>query len=159
MVGCISKEEKERAEKYSLRYVYIDQAITLKEISYSIKYFFLAKYSTENLIVELYYLNFHQYFAQTDNEKKNDIHKSLIGLTLEMYEKKDRKLIYTYHIKEAERPYFSMATPSLSLGGPPKVKRGHEYEIILKVPAKKDTEDEYLRPTFVVGILKSPPIF
>lgn len=156
LLGCISEEEKKKAQKYMMEYVYITEYLELKDKPYSKTYNFVAKYSTDRFRMELTYLNLDPYFAQDDEEKITKIHKSLVGFSVEMRDKNDKQQILLDKITKTKKPYFSMASPSVFLTADYKLMKGHTYEIKVVIPAKKDTDNEFLRPMLVAGVAEAP---
>lgn len=158
--GCISQEEKEYAKKYGLKYVYLDSPLELKKEPYKKILNFKAKYSANSskFFLELYYLNLDYRFFSNNKKIIDSIHQSLINFSIKIYDAKKKQQLSFLKITQENNLSFSTATPSIFLteASDINIKIGKEYQIILEIPAKKNTPEEYLKPTFVAGIALDP---
>jgi hypothetical protein len=156
-VGCLSGENIEKARKYKLEYVYIEDQLELKEKSYTKKFNFKAKKTIEKtrFVVELVYFDFKNLFTKANEEHRNNIYKSLIGLSYTIYDKTQNKLAFSCEITDGDGNLsISTALPSVFLNSDIEIKKNVNYEIVVTLPSKKDTQEQYLRPMFVVGVME-----
>jgi hypothetical protein len=154
----MSEEEVERASKYKMEYVFIEEQLELKDNPDIKTFTFTAKNPSDRVRLKLSYLNFDHLYTKKDQMLRSYIYKSLVGFSVQMYDGESKQLIFTYEITEINRPSVSTATPSLFLGSGIQVTGMREYKIIVSIPAKKDTEDQYLKPTFIAGIVPYPSL-
>lgn len=160
--SCMSEEEMEKARKYKLDYIYVDEQIELKDIPYSKTFKFKAKETVEKsrFVVEFHYLNFKKLWRDTeeDIENRTSIYKSLIGFSYKVYDKTNNKIIFSYKVTDTRGLSISTATPSIYLGSNVQIKKNIDYEVVIDIPSKKDTKEQYLNPVFVVGVLRKAPL-
>lgn len=159
--GCTSEEEMEKARKYKLEYVYIEKQLELKEIPYTNTYKFKAKDTVEKtrFTVALVYANFEKLWRdkEPDIENRSNIIKSLLGFSYEIYDKTHNKLAFSCEVTNIKK-HLSVDTvlPCISLDSDIEIEKNVDYEVVVNMPGKKDTKEQYLKPVFVVGVLKKP---
>ncbi len=152
--GCVFGTNTEKATFYKLESLYIEEPIELMSQSYSKSFVFIPTSTSDRLTIDLYYLNFKYLFRNQDKEDLENIYKSLIGFSIELYDQSKNKLIYSREITENNKPSIGTATPSIFLVNKViKIERGKRYEIKLNIPAKEETNNQYLKPMFIVGIV------
>jgi hypothetical protein len=158
--GCISEEQMEKARKYKLEYVYIEDQLELKEIPYTKTFKFKAKDTIEKnrFTVDLVYLNFETLWRnkEPDIGNRSDIFKSLIGFSYVIYDKTHNKSIFSYEVKDTKGLSVSTVLPVIFLDSYMQIEKNVNYEVVVNIPSKKDTKDQYLKPIFVIGVLQKP---
>lgn len=160
ITGCLSQEESAKARKYGLEYVYIEKPLELKEAPYVKKLNFKTRSTIEKtrFVIKLYYFNFTDLSRNVEPDKENlrNICNSLLGSSYEIYDKKNNKLIFSYKVTNINDIGVSTTSPSIFLGSDMQKEKNVNYEVVVNIPSKKDTKEQYLKPVFVVGVLKKP---
>jgi hypothetical protein len=158
--GCMSEKEIERAKKYKLEYVYIEEQLELKETPYTKTFKFKAKDTIEKrrFTIDLVYFNFERLWGdeQSDVENRVNIFKSLNGFSYSIYDKTHNKLKFSYTVVDAKGLSVSTALPVVFLHRDIQIEKNCDYEVVVNIPSKKNTQEQYLRPIFIVGVLKKP---
>lgn len=105
---------------------------------------FIAPKSSSRFRVNLFYPEVSDLY--NDQETLLKIRDSLIGFSVETYDKATNQLVSVYTITETVELYASGST--VFLGEDMNIRISREYEIVITIPEKKDTEEKFLKPTF-----------
>jgi hypothetical protein len=156
-VGCLSGKDIERARRYNLEYVYIEDQLELKEEPYTKKFNFRAKKNIEKrrFSINLVYFHFKNFFTKVNEEHQINIYKSLIGISYAIYDKTHNELVFSHEISDIHNDvWIRTDLPGICLYGDVEIKKNVNYEMVVTLPSKKDTQKQYLRPIFVVGVME-----
>ncbi|NLY75286.1 MAG: hypothetical protein GX075_08270 [Firmicutes bacterium] len=138
-------------EYWHLGTVEIVEELPLLEEPYQKKLTFTSKNSTNNFELRFFY----DMEVGYGSEIPKKILQSLIGFSVEMYEIKSAKKIGSYKVVSdnfKDNHAFNRNVPfSFWLLSGIKVKRNHQYQIVVKMPSKKDTDSILARPILVGG--------
>jgi hypothetical protein len=156
LIGCRS----DKAMKYGLEYVYCDEQLEIKD-SVNVKIIhFTAKriYDQTRYDAALYYSSECKNLMSADeggHKSRENVIKSLIGFSYEIYDQTENKVVFIYRFDE-DLIGFGTVNPSLSLVGDFRMVRNNKYKVTIHIPRINSTQEKYLNPVFVIGIVQKP---
>ena len=155
--GC-EEMDKNDSKKWGLKKVEFVETLELKNESYMKKMKYVCSKSSPKFEFRLYYIFEEQDVLTAKDNVEEKILESLVGFTIQFIDVKNNKELAKYIVRNSsfwDNNAFNHNDPlSLWLASGIKVQKGKEYEILLILPSKKDTNFKFLKPILVGGIAR-----
>lgn len=139
-------------KRWHLGTVEIVEELPLLDEPYQKKLTFISKNSTDNFELRFFY----DMEVGYGSEIPKKILQSLLGYSLDLYDMQSQKVIASDKVisvsfKEDKHSINYNVPFSMWLLSGIKVKRNHQYQIVVNMPSKKDTDSILAHPILVGG--------
>jgi hypothetical protein len=156
-IGCEAEMNESDFKKWGLKSVKLIKELELTAEPHTEQIKYLCKKTSSKFEFRLYYelVEFENSTTVKDNAEEK-ILKSLVDFSFELYDLKTKQKLASYKVINSsfrDNHSFIYNKPiSIWLADQLKVQRNKEYEIILTLPSKRQTDSKFLKPILVGGI-------